>query len=166
MGLLGGPLKITQQSKSQTCEDLLWTSSCARTSQVQEVVSQDQQLVRGPRYFQEVARDYLRRRRQLCERRTLNQTSGGAAGDGGAVGVSCRTLLCPRWVLFLFVKEFWGRAQQGVTEEALIAVGVAAMLVIIFWRSWGGSKLETGRHLQGYGVSSLRWVDNGKRESS
>ena len=36
-------------------------------------------------------------------------------------GVSCRTLLCPRWVLFLFVKEFQGRARQGVNDEAKLA---------------------------------------------
>jgi len=53
-----------------------------------------------------------------------------------------------------FMRSSRGRALQGVTEETLIAVGVAARLVIIFWRSWGGGELETGRHLQGYGVSS------------
>ena len=47
--------------------------------------------------------------------------------DGG----SCQTLLCPRWVLLLFVTEFQGRAGPGVTEEVLTTVvGVAVKVDI------------------------------------
>ena len=110
MGLLGGPLKITQQSESQVSEDLISATTSA---------------------------------------------------------TSCRKLPDPAAAPGrYFMGSSRGRAQQGVTEEALITVGVAAMLVIIIRRSWSGGELETGRRLQGYGVSSLRWVDNGKRESS
>ena len=38
-------------------------------------------------------------------------------GDGGAVRGRFQTLLCPRWVLLLFVTEFWGRAGPGVIDE-------------------------------------------------
>ena len=60
-------------------------------------------------------------------------------GAGGAVGGSCRTLLCPRWVLLLFVTEFWGRARPGVTEEVLTTVvGVAAKVEVnIVWEVTG-----------------------------
>ena len=50
-----------------------------------------------------------------------------------AVGVSCQTLLCPRWVLFLFVKEFQGRARQGVNDET-------------FGTSNGGGSLQDDQH--------------------
>ena len=64
-----------------------------------------------------------------------------------------------------FTLKLQGRAQQGVTEETLIAVGVAAKVDIINeveveWSRVGGA----GHHLQGYGVSSPHWVvDDGKR---
>ena len=50
-----------------------------------------------------------------------------------AVGVSCQTLLCPRWVLFLFAKEFQGRARQGVNDET-------------FGTSNGGGSLQDDQH--------------------
>ena len=46
---------------------------------------------------------------------------------------SCQTLLCPRWVLLLFVKEFWGRARPGVNDETL-------------GTSNGGGSLQDGQH--------------------
>ena len=77
--------------------------------------------MRGPRKFQEVVK-------------------GGPAASARtsifqevAVGVSCQTLLCPRWVLFLFVKEFQGRARQGVNDET-------------FGTSNGGGSLQDDQH--------------------
>ena len=60
-------------------------------------------------------------------------------GDGGAVRGRCQTLLCPRWVLLLFVTEFQGRAGPGVTEEVLTTVvGVAAKVEVnIVWEVTG-----------------------------
>ena len=97
MGLLGGPLKITQQSESQVSEDLISTTTSATL---------------------------------LCSSRPVEEEIY-ATEDEGAVGESCQTLLCPRWVLLLFVTEFQGRAGPGVTEEVLTTVvGVAVKVDI------------------------------------
>ena len=64
-----------------------------------------------------------------------------------------------------FTLKLQGRAQQGVTDEILIIVGVAVKEDInteveVEWSRVGG----VGHNLQGYGVSSPRWVvDDGKR---
>ena len=51
------------------------------------------------------------------------------------MGGSCPTLLCPRWVILLFVKKSQGRARQRVTDETL-------------GTSYGGGSLH-GRHHHG-----------------
>ena len=73
-------------------------------------------------------------------------------GDGGAVGERCQTLLCPRWVILLFVKDFQGRARPRVIDEAL-------------GTSNGGGSLQDDQHHGGVGelfssevISSLKEV--------
>ena len=68
-------------------------------------------------------------------------------GDGGAVGGSCQTLLCPRWVLLLFVTEFWGRAGPGVTEEVLTTVVGVAVKVDINVKEELGCIMEVEKSL-------------------
>ena len=68
-------------------------------------------------------------------------------GDGGAVRGRCQTLLCPRWVLLLFVTEFQGRAGPGVTEEVLTTVVGVAVKVDINVKEELGCIMEVEKSL-------------------
>ena len=67
---------------------------------------------------------------------------------------------CESWV-GTSSEVFWTQLNTEVTEETpILVVGAAALwIVVIFWRSWDGGEFETGRRLQGYGVSSPCGVD-------